>query len=123
MRDGLVVAVFDNAKPLVITEDHQILTEKGWGSFNPELTVAHHPRARRDYSLPSSSDNELGKLQLGDQLTTLEGSLVSITTIIPPAPDAPFVKTYTFRLRNTHTYFADGIPAMDWWGPSNLYAR
>lgn len=100
-RQDLVQLEFDNETQTINTVDHPFyVIGKGWSSVSPIDTKAKYK---------SFLDIEVHKLNPKDKCLVLkQGKLVSIE-LNSITPKVGFRKTYNFRVKDTHCYFANGI--------------
>lgn len=89
---------FNGGNPF-ITDDHPVLVNGAWSSFNPAGTKAR-------YSV--FTDAAINKLQVGDYITTGIGESFLIDDIKEHAADVE-TYLYNFHTDGNHTYIADNL--------------
>lgn len=80
-----------------ITDDHPVLVNGQWSSFDPKGTTARYP---------VFSDGPINKLQVGDYVTTGVGEPILITEIKEHTAD-PETYLYNFHTDGNNTYVAE----------------
>ena len=85
-----------------MTEDHPLMTRDGWKAFDSELVK--QTKAEIAHLMMN------GNLQIGDEILTVDGSWVEITSL-EIFLDEPEQTVYNFVLDGNNTYFADGMLA------------
>lgn len=90
---------FNGSNEPFITNDHPILVNGKWSSFDPEGTQAR-------YSV--FADEPINKLQVGDYATTAIGESIQITEIKEHTAD-PEMYLYNFHTDGNNTYVADNF--------------
>ena len=90
---------FNGSNEPFITNDHPILVNGKWSSFDPEGTQAR-------YSV--FADEPINKLQVGDYATTAIGESILITEIKEHTAD-PETYLYNFHTDGNNTYVADNF--------------
>lgn len=92
-RDHMITVEFDDGSQLRMTDEHPVLTQRGWASFSPENTY----RERQDL--------EVVKLQNGDYVKTEN----DWKQIIGWLRQDGGVQTYNLKnVEDTHTFFVEG---------------
>ena len=96
IRNSIVEITFEDGSILKITNDHPLLTTRGWTAYNLA-------EANKAYSSLGLSDEELRQ---GDEVVTTNGTkkIASINTILFEEPEV----VYTFELANGDAFIANG---------------
>lgn len=107
---------FNGMAPFV-SEEHPLMTSKGWGAFKVNSLKKYEPEVYDEVS----KESKLVRIKQGSTLVTENGE-VKITDLEKMEAD-PSLKIYNLLLDNDHTYFANGILVHnknnDPGGPSN----
>lgn len=96
IRNSIVEITFEDGSILKITNDHPLLTTRGWTAYNLA-------EANKAYSSLGLSDEELRQ---GDEVVTTNGTkkIASINTILFEEPEV----VYTYELANGDAFIANG---------------
>jgi hypothetical protein len=86
-----------------VTEDHPFLTSQGWKSFNPEMTNKLYPYL---------GEFNIGKLDLGDNLKSLNGDLIKVEKIKRVLAD-PNTQLYSLVVDGDKTYNVNDFIVLD----------
>ena len=91
---NLVTYTFDNGASITATDDHPLLTTRGWASMNPIKSANY------------KGFDGVAQIAVGDQFVTESGVLTLQSTSVSHNPQT----TYTIvRLSNGDGFYADGV--------------
>ena len=95
-REKILEITFEDGSTLKITDDHPLLSERGWICYNTEL-------GQMAYGTHGVSDKAM---QVGDKIITETGAKTIASIKVIEFED--FEMVYTFRLANGLTFIANG---------------
>ena len=113
-KDGSINTVLNYVRPLLgsrtlisfnggnpfMTNDHPVYMKDGtWKSFNPDATKKRYVKL---------SDWNIGKLQVGDIIETVDGAGFKIESMSEHS-DSSDLQVYNFTLDGNNTYIAEGL--------------
>ena len=94
---------FNGMAPFV-SEEHPLMTSKGWGAFKVASLKKYEPEVYSEVE----KENKLVRIKSGTTLVTEAGE-VKITALEKMDVNCPSLKIYNLLLDNNHTYYANGI--------------
>ncbi|MCR5456138.1 MAG: hypothetical protein K6F33_14235, partial [Bacteroidales bacterium] len=96
MHSKLVTYELADGNTITATDDHPLLTERGWASVNPTKSANYE------------GFESIAKIQVGDKLITASG--VATIKSMTVSPESQTTYTIT-RLSNGNTFYANGVIA------------
>lgn len=94
---------FNGMTPFV-SEEHPMMTNKGWGAFKLSSLKKFEPEVYSEVE----KENKLVRIVSGTKLVT-ESGIEKITNLFKLNVNKPELKIYNLLLDNDHTYFANSI--------------
>jgi hypothetical protein len=86
-----------------VSEEHPLMTTKGWGAFKLKSLKNYEPEVYDEVS----KENKLVRIKSGTTLVTENGNKKIVALV--KTTDDPSLRIYNLLLDNDHTYYANGI--------------
>jgi hypothetical protein len=98
VSNEMIRIVFNDSENLNTTDHPYYVVGKGWASYDPQNTMGRYKKLK-----------DVHQLSVGDKVLYYKEGVLIESEILFIQKELVEMKTYTLGLKNTHTFFANGI--------------